>query len=273
MGHCTLPSHAPAATADKNAQATGTDLPAGNAPAPPLPKDWYADRYFPKADMEHARHVMMAESGAQTFAFLSINMAEIRPIRGRNGYRWSGEAWWGGDINRLTLKSDGEGRFGKPIDDVEVQALFSRAIGPYFNAQAGIRQDLGRGPRRTYAAVGIEGLAPFWFELEATLFVSDKGDILGRIEGYYDQRITQRLILQPRAELNFAAQDIPSQRIGSGLSDYEVGTRLRYEITRQVAPYVGIEWHRKLSKTARYSIADGDKKSSVLLTIGIKSWF
>uniref|UniRef100_UPI00258902F2 copper resistance protein B n=1 Tax=Pseudomonas sp. TaxID=306 RepID=UPI00258902F2 len=115
-------------------------------------------------------------------------------------------------------------------EEGEVQALYSRAVGPYFNLQAGVRQDFRRGPDRTYATVGFEGLAPYWFDVEGALFLSDRGDVLGRLEGYYDQRMTQRLVLQPRVELNLSAQDVPSSNIGSGVTDAEAGLRLRYEI-------------------------------------------
>src|SRR5690606_476056 len=102
--------------------ATGADLPAGDAPAPPPPGDWYADRYFPAGEMEHARHAMMAENGAQTVGFVSINLAEYQAREGRDGFRWEGEAWYGGDINRLTLKSEGETVFGEGVESAEVQA-------------------------------------------------------------------------------------------------------------------------------------------------------
>ena len=257
---------------------SGTDLPAGNAPAPAPPSDHYATRIFPAAEIERSHRQMMNESGAQTFGFVMFNLAEYQPRRGQDGFRWDGEGWYGGDINRLTIKTEGEGRFAANgsagvVDEAELQVLYSRAIDPYFNAQVGIRQDLGRGARRTYATVGFEGLAPYWFEVEGALFLSDKGDVLGRLEGYYDQRLTQRLILQPRAELNFAAQDVPSSRIGAGLSTAEVGLRLRYEIKRQFAPYVGVSWERKVGQTGRYVRADGEDPTSVGLVTGIRFWF
>jgi copper resistance protein B len=271
MGHCTpkpAPDPAPGATG-----AVGTDLPAGDAPAPAPPADWYADRIFPKAEMDHARHAMMAENGAQKIAFISFNLAEYQARKGRDGFRWDGEGWYGGDIDRLTIKSEGEAVFGEGVERAELQALYSRAIGPYFNAQAGVRQDLGAGPDRTYATVGFEGLAPYWFEVEGALFLSDKGDVLARLEGYYDQRITQKLILQPMAEVNFALQDVPKSDIGSGLSDVELGLRLRYEIAKEFAPYVGVEWARKVGDTARFARADGEDADSVSLVVGVKTWF
>ena len=257
---------------------SGTDLPAGNAPAPAPPSDHYATRIFPAAEIERSHRQMMNESGAQTFGFVMFNLAEYQPRRGQDGFRWDGEGWYGGDINRLTIKTEGEGRFAANgsagvVDEAELQVLYSRAIDPYFNAQVGIRQDLGRGARRTYATVGFEGLAPYWFEVEGALFLSDKGDVLGRLEGYYDQRLTQRLILQPRVELNFAAQDVPSSRIGAGLSTAEVGLRLRYEIKRQFAPYVGVSWERKVGQTGRYKRADGEDPTSAGLVAGIRFWF
>jgi copper resistance protein B len=167
----------------------------------------------------------------------------------------------------------GSGAFGEGVEDAEIQALYSRAIGPYFNLQAGIRYDFKPNPSRTYATIGFEGLAPYWFEVEGAVFLSDKGDVLGRLEGYYDQRITQRLILQPRAELNLAAQDVPENGIGSGLSDIELGLRLRYEITRQFAPYVGVSWDRKLGDTADFARAAGEDPSTTSLVAGIRLWF
>ena len=269
MGHC-VPKGAPEAT---SSGATGTDLPAGDAPAPAPPADWYADRIYPKAEMDHARHAMMLENGAQTTAFIAINLAEYQARKGRDSFRWEGEGWYGGDINRLTVKSEGEAVFGEGVERAEVQFLYSRAIGPYFNAQAGIRQDLGQGPDRAYAAIGFEGLAPYWFETEGALFLSDKGEFLGRIEGSYDQRITQKLILQPMAEVNFAFQDVPETATGSGLSDVEIGLRLRYEIVKEFAPYVGVEWARKVGDTARFARARGEDADSVSLVIGLKAWF
>jgi len=273
MGHCTPKPTQGAMPSAEPSGATGTDLPAGEAPAPAPPGDWYADRLYPKAAMDHARHAMMLESGGQATGLVSFNLAEYQARKGRDGFRWEGEGWYGGDIDRLTVKSEGEAVFGEGVESAELQFLYSRAIGPYFNAQAGFRQDLGQGPDRTYATVGFEGLAPYWFEVEGALFLSDRGDALGRIEGYYDQRITQKLILQPMAEVNFALQDVPESGIGSGLSDVELGLRLRYEVVKEFAPYVGVEWARKIGDTARFARADGDDADSVSLVAGVKTWF
>ena len=252
---------------------TGTALPAGNAPAPKPPMDHYADRQFPPAAMTQSRMAMMHEQGGQAFYQVMFNLAEVQVRQGRDGYRWDGEAWFGGDINRLTIKSEGEGVFRQGIESAEVQALYSRAVGPFFNLQAGIRHDFRPSPSRTYATIGFEGLAPYWFEVEGAAFLSEKGNVLGRLEGYYDQRLTQRLVLQPRVELNLSAQNIPENRIGSGLVDAELGLRLRYEITRQFAPYVGVSYEAKTGRTADYARADGQDPTTTSLVAGVRIWF
>jgi copper resistance protein B len=253
--------------------ASGTDLPAGNAPPPPVRHDRSADIFYGAPAMAEAEARMMGSHGGATYRQLSFNLAEYQPGRGHDAYRWDGEAWLGGDRDRLVVKSEGEGRTHERLDDAEVQALYSRAIDPYWNVQAGVRQAFRPGPDRPYAVLGIEGLAPYWFEVEGSLFLSGKGDLLARAEAWYDQRITQRLVLQPRAELNFAAQDVPENRIGAGLSDAEIGLRLRYEIRREFAPYIGVAWERRFGATARLNRAAGEGAGGIRFVSGIRFWF
>ncbi len=252
---------------------TGTALEAGDAPAPAPPMDHYADRLFPGSEMARSRYQGMRESGAQNFYQVMFNLAEYQVRDGKDGYRWDGQAWFGGDINRLWVKTEGEGAFREGLESAEIQALYSRAVGPYFNLQAGVRHDFQPTPSRTYATVGFEGLAPYQFEVEGAAFISQKGDILGRLEGYYDQRVTQRLILQPRIELNLAAQDVPENRIGAGLTDAELGLRLRYEIRREFAPYIGVSYQAKTGRTADFARADGKGPTSTSFVAGIHFWF
>jgi len=267
MGHCT-----PAAS-DGPAAPAGTDQPAGTAPPPAPPTTLAAARFYDPATMATANRMMRDEHGGMRFSQILFNLAEVQVRNGRDGYRWDGAGWFGGDIHRLVVKTEGEGGFGDRVEAAEVQALYSRALDPYWNLQAGVRQDLGAGARRTYAALGVEGLAPYWFDVEGTLFLSDKGDVLARAEAWYDQRITQRAILQPRVELNLAAQDMPGSRIGAGLSTAELGVRLRYEIRREFAPYVGLSWERRYGATARYARSDGDRTGGVSLALGVRAWF
>ncbi|MBX9644278.1 MAG: copper resistance protein B, partial [Novosphingobium sp.] len=256
MGHCT-PKVPPAAQANAPRAATGTDLEPGNAPAPTPPSDWYADRIFTKEEMERARQKMMKASGGVSVQYIAFDLAEYVVHKNKNSYRWDGEAWFGGDINRFVFKYEGEGEFRGPLDDLELFGLYSRAISPYWNLQAGIRYDVKPDPSRTYAVVAIEGLAPYWFEVTAAAFLSNKGELRGRIEGFYDQRITQRLILQPRLEANLSAQTITELGVGSGLSNLELGVRLRYEIKKEFAPYIGFEWIQQFGESARYTRANG----------------
>ena len=266
MGHCTPTPAAPDET-------VGTVLPAGKAPAPEAPVANYADRIWGAAAMAPSRDLLMSEHGGGSFSQILLDLAEVQVRNGRDGYRWEGEAWFGGDINRLTVKTEGEGGFGDAVDSAELQILYSRAIGPYFNLQAGVRHDIRPSPSRTYATLGFEGLAPYWFELEGALFLSDKGDLLGRIEGYYDQRITQRLIVQPRAEVNVSAQDVRENGLGSGVTDAELGLRLRYEIVREFAPYVGVSWERRFGDTARFARAAGEGTGGFGFVMGVRAWF
>jgi copper resistance protein B len=248
--------------------ASGTDRPPGDVPAPPVPMPHAADDIWGADAMTASRKVMMAqEGGGQRFAQLLLDRLEWSD----GGYRWEGEGWFGGDIHRMVVKSEGEGK--DRLDSAEVQALYSRAIGAYFNLQTGIRQDIRPTPTRTYAVVGVEGLAPYWFEVEAHAFLSTRGELTARIEGYYDQRITQRLIAQPRAELNLSAQDIRATGLGTGVTSADLSLRLRYEIAREFAPYVGVAWERRFGDTRRLARDRGADADGVELVAGIRAWF
>jgi copper resistance protein B len=246
-------------------------IPKGIAPTPP--SDHAAEAFYSTAEMARARAAMLKESGGMLFSQLMLDRLEYRLGKGKDGYHWEGEGWIGGDINRFAFKTEGEGEIGGPLESAEVQALYSRAIDPWFNLEAGVRHDIRPNPDRTYAVIGIEGLAPYWFEVGAQAFLSTKGDAHLRLEGSYDQRLTQRLILQPAAEVNIAAQDVPELGIGSGVSDIELGLRLRYEFAREFAPYVGVNWERKLGATARYARAEGERASATSLVMGVRFWF
>lgn len=245
----------------------------GNAPVPATPSDHAADAIFDPADMARSRETLRREHGAFTGSMILFDLAEYQAREGGDGYRWEAEAWFGGDIDRLLVKTEGDGTFGEPLESAELQLLYSRAVAPYWNAHAGIRQDFRPEPARTYAVVGIEGVAPYWFHLSGQVFLSDKGDVRARAEGSYDQRLTHRLLLTPRAEFSLSAQDMPSIGVGSGLSDVELGLRLRYEIRKEFAPYVGVELARKVGDTARYARLAGEDVDVTSFVAGIRFWF
>ncbi len=220
-------------------EASGTNLPVGDAPPPPVPTDRAADQVYGAAAMAMGLHHLQTFHGGQKISQIMVNLLDYQANRGRDGFEWVGQGWYGGDINRLWVKSQGDGELRRSVSRAEVQGLFSHAIGPYFNLQGGVRYDFKPNPSRTYATVGIQGLAPSFFDVEAALFLSNKGELMGRVEGTIDQRITQRIILQPRVEINAAAQSSRSIGIGSGLSDVEAGLRLRYDIRREFALMLG----------------------------------
>jgi len=252
-------------------QATHDEPAVPQGATPPVPTDHAAEAFYDSAVMARARAAMLKESGGIAFSQLMVDRLEYHAQKGGDGYRWKGEGWIGGDINRLMIKSEGE--IGGKLESAELQALYGRAIDPWWNIVGGIRQDFRPQPQRTYATIGIEGLAPYWFEVEGQIFLSDSGDAHLRLEADYDQRITQRLILQPAVEVNFAAQNVPELGIGSGLSDVELGLRLRYEIAHEFAPYLGINWERKLGDTARYARAADEPFSATSLVAGVRFWF
>ncbi|WP_188053764.1 copper resistance protein B [Sphingosinithalassobacter sp. CS137] len=231
-----------------------------------------ADAIWGAAAMRPSREQLREEQGGQTFFWFMADRSEYRLREGKDGYLWDVQGYYGGDINKFWFKSEGEGSFGEEIEGAEVQALYSRAIGPWFDLQAGVRQDFA--PRdRTYAVLGIQGLAPYQFEIDAAAFLSTKGDLTARIEGEVDQRITQRLILQPRAEFNLSAQNVPELGIGSGLDTVELGLRLRYEFAREFAPYIGVEQEWKVGRSADYARANGEDPSVTNYVVGIRFWF
>jgi copper resistance protein B len=275
-GHAMPPGSPPMPGMPAPAAASGqplmSQIEVPKSPPPVAPADHAADGFFAPDAMAAARAQLRREHGAAPLSMVMANLVERQVRNGADGYRWEGQAWFGGDIDRLVLKSEGEGTRGDGVESAEVQALYSRAVGVYTDVQVGVRQDFE--PRsRTYATVGFQTLLPYWFDVEGAAFLSNKGELLGRLEGYYDLRLTNRLILQPRAELNFAAQDTAATRTGSGLSNAELGLRLRYEIRREFAPYIGLSWDRRVGKTADYARALGEGVVDKSVVFGVRAFF
>jgi copper resistance protein B len=249
------------------------EVPAGPPPAEALegPEN-AADQVWGRAAMEPGRAVLFGEHGNIAAHKILVDQLEWRAKKGRDGYFLNAEAWFGGDIDKLWLKTEIEGERGSKPEQAEFQALWSHAIDPWFNFQAGVRFD-ARPDRRARLVLGVEGLAPYWIEIDAAAFLSDKGDITARFEAEHDVRITQQLILQPRAELDLALQDIPREHVGSGLSKAELGLRLRYQFVPNFAPYVGVAYERAFGATRRFLRAEGDDPSSFNFVVGLRTWF
>jgi copper resistance protein B len=220
-----------------------------------------------------AAPAVAAEGDDQIFTFFQIEQLEYRFFDGKNAQAWDAQGWIGEDYNKLWLKTEGEKPEGGDIESAEIQVLYSRLISDFFDAQVGLRQDFAPDPERTYAVLGIQGLAPQFFEVDAAAFVSHEGEVSGRVEAEFDLLLTQRLVLQPTVELNFALQDVKERGIGSGLSDVELGLRLRYEIIREFAPYIGIHWERKVGETADFAREEGEDTGVFSVVAGVRVWF
>lgn len=260
----------------------GHAMPQGESappPSAPPPSEAFsgpphaADTLFDPIAMEESREALRVEQGGFTTHGFFVDRLETQIREGEDAYVWDINAWYGGDLDKFWVKSEGEGLFGGELEEAEIQALWSRAIGPYFDFQAGFRYDIRPEPDRTHIVAGVMGLAPYFFEIDAAAFLSDEGDLTARVEAEYDQRITQRLILQPRIEASFAAQDIPEIDIGAGLSSIEAGLRLRYEFVPEFAPYIGVEWQQLVGQTADYARAAGEDPGKAVFLAGVRVWF
>jgi copper resistance protein B len=188
--------------------------------------------------------------------------------------RWDAQGWLGTDMNRLWIKSEGFSD-GRQMSDGDQEALYDRPIPRmrYMDAQAGIRADLDSGPRRAWAALGIEGLAPWFFEIAPTFYIRNGGNIAGRVEEIWELNLTQRLILEPRSELNFYNKDDAARNIGAGFSDLDGGLRLRYEIRRKFAPYAGFAYKGSFNGTAAYEHRSGEAIHTSSFIYGLRVWY
>jgi copper resistance protein B len=182
------------------------------------------------------------------------------------------QAWIGKDLHKLWLKTDVE-QLGKNIEEVEFQALYSRAVAPYWDFQLGWRTDIRPQPNRNWAVIGFQGLAPYWFEIEATAFIGDDGRTAVRLEAEYEVLLTQRLILTPDFEVNAYGKNDAATGIGAGVSNLELGLRLRYEIRREFAPYIGVNWVKKFGQTAHFARDEGEGTDDVQFVAGVRVWF
>ncbi len=185
---------------------------------------------------------------------------------------WDAEGWIGGDYHKLWVKTEGDNANGQ-TEEAELQLLYSRAVLPFFDLQIGFRHDFEPQPSRTYAVIGLQGLAPQWIELDVAAFISADGDLSARLELEYDLLLTQRLTLQPRIEFDLAAQEVAEVQVGKGLTSTELGIRLRYEVRRELAPYVGVTWQKTYGSTKKFLEAAGERDDTVSFVAGIRFWF
>jgi len=207
------------------------------------------------------------------FAHLLFDQLEGRSNGPDNELRWDAEGWAGTDHNRLWLKSEGFFNEHGKVEDGDHEVLYDRPVTTYFDLQGGLRYDLDSGPQRWWAAFGIEGLAPQFFNLQATAYARDAGHFAGRVVASYDLLLTQRLIAQPEIELNFYSKKDPARAIGTGLSEIDTGLRIRYELSRKFAPYVGVAYNGKFGETAGFVRDEGEIVNDLRVVFGFRVWY
>jgi copper resistance protein B len=237
---------------------------APDQPRTPIPALTAEDRAAAFPDVSaHEAH------GRSRHAYWLIDRMEARDD---GGMGWKSTAWIGGDIHRLWLRSEGSAREGR-VEHGDLEVLGGRAISPWWDLVAGVRHEFGEGPSQTFAAVGVTGLAPYKIEVEATAYLGSSGQTAARIEASYDTLLSNRLILQWHAEANLHGKDDERRGIGAGLGTVEAGLRLRYEVTRQFAPYVGVEWERAFGGTADFRRQHAEDVRDTRLVAGVRVWF
>lgn len=251
-----------------------------------FPADYQEVDADPKVGEGIRKYADDAQSGAQEnfgvqpvhddeiFAVFRGDRFEYQTGEGNDILLWDVQAWVGEDYNKLWFKSEGTRLLDKDkFEEVETELFYSRNIATFWDLQAGFRHDFKPDPNRTFGALGVEGLAPYWFEVEATAYISEDGDLSAGFEAEYDLLLSQRLILQPRFETSIALQEVKKYGVGQGINDIDLGVRLRYEIRREFAPYVGVSWNRKLGDTADLADDEGEDTDVISFVVGVRVWF
>ncbi len=249
----------------------GGSMQGGAAPANARSSD-YSDGY------QYRGMAGWEETDEMTVSKIIADQTEYRfNNNGKNTVRWDMQGWRGTDYNKLWVKFEGDHEPTTRAGNLELQTLYSHSVSAFWDFQIGGRYDRFYSPGlvndRFLAVIGFQGLAPYWFDVEPALFVSDNGDISARVTATYDLLFTQRLILQPRLEVNAALTEAAQFGVGKGINDAQLGLRLRYEVRRELAPYVGIAWQRQFGSTANLARAGGEAVSNVSLIAGLRWWF
>nr|WP_238345828.1 copper resistance protein B [Luteimonas saliphila] len=268
MGHCT-PEPAPPPDCPPEHAAMGHCTPGGGPEQPrePIPPLTDADRAAAFPMLSHAG----MEHGPTVYSRVKFNRFEAWDGRHARGQAWEGSASIGGDIHRLWLRSSGQRETGRTTSS-NVELRHSRAVARWWDVVAGVRQDV-RPASRTRAAFGVQGIAPYMWEVSAIAYVGDGGGVAAKLEAEYDLRFTNRLVLQPLLEIELHSEDDAARGVGSGLSKAEAGLRLRYEAARRFAPYIGVSHERTFGRTADFHAAEGEASRDTRLVAGVRFWF
>jgi copper resistance protein B len=236
-------------------------------PREPIPPLTDADRAaaFPELH-EHASHA------PGVVGLVQLDRLETWDGGDGTGLLWDARGWFGGDLDKLWVRTEGE-RVDDSTEAADVELLYGRAISPWWELLAGVRHDFDRGASQSWTAIGITGVAPQKFEIVATAYVGDSGRTALRLEAEYELLLTNRLIAQPLLELNLLGKEDADRGLGSGLTVAEIGIRLRYEVTRQFAPYVGVVYERAYGETADFRRSDGEDVDDTRVVAGVRAWF
>jgi len=235
-------------------------------------KLWIAAALFVVSGNIYCNEARAAAADDPLLVMGLLDQLEIRDIGGDRDVTWDAQGWVGKDLHKLWLKTEGE-RADRKTEEFELQLLYSKAIARYWDIQVGVRHDFEPSPSRSWAVIGVQGLAPYFFETDVAIFVGDNGRTALRLDFEYESLLTQRLILTPELEANFYGKNDPEIGVGSGLSTVQAGLRLRYEIRREIAPYIGINWSKSFGNTAEFAAAAGQERSETQMVVGIRAWF
>jgi copper resistance protein B len=264
MDHAAMPSVDSQAMTAKDSM-HGMTMQGGKAPPNARSPDYSdGETYGPMMGMEMTDNASMG--------MLLIDQLEVFHGSDANGQAWEAEGWYGNDIDKLWVRAEGERSAGS-IENADFEAFWNRNVTAFWSTQLGLRHDFGEGPSRTWAAFGVQGMSSYWFELEATAYVGASGRTAARLRAEYELPLTQWLVLQPESEVNLYGKDDPARRIGSGLSDVQFGIRLRYEVNRQFAPYIGVNWMRRVGATADFAREDFQPALDRQIMAGVHLWF
>lgn len=239
----------------------------GTAPPDARDPNGYADGYKPGTmpGMEKADQLRLG----------SVLIDQLEYVHGadiKNGAAWDAQAWYGADYNKAWLRTEGGYANGRTDATSTAEGLWWHLFLPFWATQVGVRQDLGAGAR-TWGAVGVQGLAPFWFDVQATAYISNEGRFAGRLKTSYDVLLSNRLILTPEADVNLYSKSDARRELGSGVTNVELALRLRYEIRREFAPYLGVDWDRALGSTVGLRRRAGGSAAEATILAGLRVWF
>jgi len=279
MAFCVVLARAHAQESDAHAHMhAGADAPAESDKSESAPQS-VAD-HVPPSSPQHVMESMTSREMTNAMemddaaSVATLRFDRLERVDGDDGVAtaWKFAATVGGDFDKLLVRSEGE-RIRGTFERADAEVLWDHAVATYWDAQVGVRHDFGRGADRTWAAIGVQGLASYWFEMGATAYIGDAGRTALRVEVDYDLSLTQRLILQPRIEFNAYGRSDSAAHVGSGLSDAAAGLRLRYELRRELAPYVGVEREWLFGDSADFARGEGRSGADTKWVVGMRLWY